>query len=413
MRYGRRYYDPAAGAGAPGGGGGGTPPTPDSTGGAQGGGTPNPTPEPEVEAKEFENLYIKGDTLSEAEKSRFEVLKGKYDLNFLGEDGKPLTPEALKAHREVEAKVNAIIAKPEEQRTPDEIKFLSENTEPDEPAPSVYSKVDEIRGTTYEIDYGDVDPNTPEGIALREDFIEKQAIESFENELQTKLPRAYQFFMHMKSGGKEEDFFKPENQDFKSIKLTAENKGQQEKVIRTAMQLRGNSPVIIDTLITSLKDTGKLHEVATQELEALQQQQVRAESERASKATELRQKQEQDMTVLAEGVKTLVKKGFDGIVVPEKEHKAFFEYFGQQIEYHNGQIFRINVLNPKELAKTMKAMYFEFKGGDLKGLVEREAKSKHALRIKSQVKTQVTPKAQGATGGKQYVPLSEIQTYRN
>lgn len=404
------YFNADAGAGQTGGGGGTTNPDPNSNPNpsqspAATGGEP-PAGDPAVETKEFEDLSAKG-TLTDAEKARFEVLKSKYEVTFLGEDGKPLTPDQIKAHREIEAKVNAILAKPEDQRTAEDNAFLAENTEEDKPATTVYDQVNELRGVTYDIDYGDVDPASPEGIALREDHIEKQAIDGFENELRTKLPRAYQFFMHLQSGGKEDDFFKPENQDFKSIKLTKDNKGQQERIVRTALQLKGNSPIIIDTLIASLKDGGKLEEVATHELEALQAEQSKMEEAKAAKAAELKAKETKDLQSLADNVKALVNKGFDGIVIPEKERKAFLDHFAQQVDYHNGQIYRVQTIDQKELNKVMKAAYFEFKGGDLKGLVERTAKTQNAVKIRTKIKAQVTPKATG-TQNKNYIPLGNL-----
>jgi hypothetical protein len=408
MRFNKPYFNADAGAGAQGGGGGTTTPPATPPTSATPPATPPPaTPSAEDEAKEFETLYLKGEQLSETEKAKFDALKGKYNAAFVDAEGKPLTPEQVKTQRELEAKVSTILAKPENERTPEELKFLADNTEADEPAPSVYSQVNELRGVEYDIDYGDTDPNSPEGIAIREDYIENTAREEFEKELQTKFPRAYQFFMHVSNGGKEEDFFKSENRDFKSIKLSDGNSSQQEKIVRTAFELKGISPAIMDTLVAGLKDSGKLAEVAKQELEALQAQQTKAEEARAAEVRAAREKQDKDLTDLATNVKTLVTKGFNNIVVPEKDRKGFLEFFSKEIDYHNGQIFRVKALDTKALEKELMSLYFEYKGGDLSGLVERKQKTAAAVKLKNSIKVQVTPRTQGGTN-KNYIPLAEL-----
>lgn len=385
-----------ADAGADPNGGGSTPPAP----------APNP-PAPEAEAKEFETLLAKEATLSEEEKTRFEALKGKFDYTPVGEDGKPLTPEELAAFKEVETKVNAILAKPEDQRTPEEIKFLEENTEEDVEEPNVYARVNELREIDEDIDYGDLDPTTPEGIAHRENVLEERAVRDFESGLAEKFPRGYQFLMHLAAGGTEEDFFKPENQDFRSVKLEPNDKKGQEKVLRDAMRAKGISPVIIDASITSLKDGAQLYEAAKAELEALQAQQAKQETEKARIVAAQKQKQEQDINSFYDVVEHSVKKGFDNIVVPQADQGPFLKFLSKHIDYHEGQFYRTKLIQPKELAKELKVAYFEFKGGDLKSVVENKAKSQQALRLKGKVvKHSITPK--GGNPQKRYLGLSEV-----
>ena len=71
-----------------------------------------------------------------------------------------------------------------------------------------FADVDELRGDTIEVEYGEVDPMSPEGVVLRERAVEDQAIENFENYLEAKYPKAYGYLMHTMAGKPEEDFFK-------------------------------------------------------------------------------------------------------------------------------------------------------------------------------------------------------------
>lgn len=379
-------------------------------GGDNGGGNPNPPPKPNDptnppanggtpppagdEAKEFETLLGKdAKTYTEAEKTRFEELKGKYNISYTGADGKPLTPEQIAALKETEAKVKAIIDKPEDQRTPEEVKFLADNTEPDGAQPTVYDKVNELR-EMEPIDYGDLDPTSPEGIAHREDIIEERAIDAFERDLASKYPDAYRYMMHLAGGGKKDDFFAPQNEDFRSIKIEANDKKGQEVIMRKALSLRGMSDELVDITVTALKDSGKLLETSQKELELLQAQQTQREQDNAKKVQEQRKKEENDINGFFDTVQGMVNKGFDNIEIPSADRDPFMKFLAAGIQYQNGVMFRVKRLDAKELAKELKVAYFDFKGGNLKDLVDRKAKSNQALRLKQSIKPTITPKAE-------------------
>jgi hypothetical protein len=392
-------------------------PDPDN---GNGGGTPPPTTPPttppagadpaEAEVAELEGLLDKDETtLTDVEKTRFTELKGKYDIAPTGTDGKPLTPEQVAAAKEVKVKVSAILAKAEDQRTAEEVKYLTDNTEADPTDPTnVYQRVNELRefADDFEIDYKGYDPLSPEGIVEREVALEKFAIQGWENEIASKFPRGYQFLMHLSTGGKEEDFFKPENQDFKSIKLETTDKKGQETVLRNALRAKGITPAIIEVSITGLKDGGNLYEAAKAELEALQVIQTQQEEQRARQVQALKAKEDADINAFYDAAEASIKKGFDNVSIPVAEQASFMKFLGNQIDYHNGKLYKVKELNQKELAKELKVAYFEFKGGDLKGLVERKAKSEQALRIKGAIKHSIKPKSNA--GGSGYLPLSQL-----
>jgi len=367
-------------------------------------------PEKEVETKELETLNSKDQTaLTEQEKARLTELQGKYEQVYKDAKGNVLTKEQVAAAKELETKVNTILNKPEDQWTPEEKKFIEENTEPtEENKKSVYQQIDEQRGLDLGIDYGDVDPLSVEGVALREEVLEKRAVKEYDNTLKAKYPRAYQFMVHVAQGGKEEDFFKPENADFKSLTINKEDKAGQEKILRMALAAKGNSSAIIEAVITSVKDKVALYETAKEELEKLQAEQNQKEQANLARANAMKQKEEQDYANLADSIETAVSKGFEGIVVPEKDRRSFLDFLGSRLDYNNGRFYVAKELNPKEITKELKYQYFEFKGGDLKGLVEREAKAQVARKIKSAIKAEIVPKNGGTGGSSNYKPLKEI-----
>lgn len=386
------------------------------TGAAGGGNTGGNAPPPaapaapsdsEKETQELTELVGKEASLDDAGKTRLAELRGKYEVVLKHEDGTPLTAEEAKVYRETETKVNAILSKPEAQRTADEIKFLKENTE-DENTASVYDQVDELTGIKYEIDYGDVDPLTPQGIALREDHIADKAIEAFDNQLKAKYPRAYQLMLHLDAGGREDDFFKPENSNFKAIVLKKDDVAGQEAALRLALTAKKLSPAIIDAAVTNVKDSGSLFETSKAELEAMQKVQEAVEQQRAAVEQQRRQREEADMRGFADLLDNSIQKGFDGVVIPATDRAKFAKFIGDRIDYQNGTFYTVKTIDPKELAKELKVAYFEFKGGDLKGLVERTATTQNTLKIKSKIKQEFIPKSPTAGGTKPRVKIGDL-----
>lgn len=384
-------------------------PTPTPTGG-----TPPPTPPdpteggtPNPEVTELETLTSKdAATLTDVEKTRLTELQTKYDVVLKDDKGNPLTPEQITAYKEKEKKFNEILAKPEDKRTKEEIDFLKENGNEEENKKSLYEQVDEFTGNKLEIDYEGIDPMSVEGVARREQVIREAAAREFDQTIKAKYPRAYQYMLHLSQGGKEEDFFKPENQNFTSLTIKKDDPAQQEQILRAVLAAKGNSPVIIDASITSLKD-GQLYETAKAELEAIQAVQKQRELQREQQAEAKKRREDQEVEQFSNQLDSAIVKGFDGIVVPQVERDKFQKFVYEQLDYQNGNFMLVKRIDPKELSKMLKTAYFEFKGGDLKGLIDRSAATKNALKFKSAIKVEIVPKGAGTQASK-YVPLGSI-----
>ncbi len=374
-----------------------------------GGGSSNPPqPNNDDEAKLFQSLYEKGEgALTEEEKKQYESLKSKFDVEELGEDGKPLTLEQKRAIQEIETKVKTILAKPEKERSVEEVNFLKENTEIEEP--DLYAQVDEITGYPIKLDYGDVDPKSPEGIAKREVFIRETAQKEYDQLLRERYPRAYAFMNHVATGGKEEDFFKPENKDYLSVSLTKTDTVAQEAFYRQALALRGNKPEQIEALVRFAKDSGKLFEESKSELEALQAKQ-KLEEERKLEASEREQKEYTNaVTSFYNLLQQQIEKGINGSVIPIPERRNFLKFVADNTIYDNEskRFTIIRSVDPKNIEKEMALEWFKYKGGDLKAMVEAKAKTENAIKIKKRFSTKITPRSAGATQ-KRIVSLGDL-----
>ena len=92
----------------------------------------------------------------------------------------------------------------------------------------------ERSGVELEVDYGDLDPLSPEGVAKRETALAETAIESQMDYLEKNYPRAYKVLQHEANGGSVEDLFKPGFKDYSKIEL--EEAGRQLRETREQLE---------------------------------------------------------------------------------------------------------------------------------------------------------------------------------
>lgn len=381
-----RYLDPEQGQGGSGGTGTGEDP----------------------ELKEFETLSTQEyGKLKPEDKVKFDALKAKYEAEYVDAEGKPLTPDQIKVYRENETKLNAILAKPEKDRTAEDIAFLKDNTEETSPNVKVYDAVDEMTGIKYDIDYGDIDPESPEGIVKRETVIREEAYKEFDNNLKANNPEGYRYLVYLEKGGKPENYFKPENRDWKAVAVPKADAAEQERVFRAALGLKGIKPDLIDTIVQATKDKGKLYEESKSELEALQKTQEANEALEEQKEIATREETKKAHAQFISAVNAELGKGVGGNPIPIKERQAFYDFIVNYATYQgNGKYMIHRELNMKELSKELQMEYFRFKGGNLKEVVDAKSKQDKVIRLKGGIKVKFAPKGSG--GPKTRVRLSDL-----
>lgn len=401
-----RYLDPTteggtgsqAGAGGDGG-----------TGAAGGAGATDPKAAEATataEQQELTSLLDKDETtLSAEEKTKLTTLKEKYNVEEVDDEGKPLTKEAKEAIQKVAKRLTEIKAKPEAQRTLEETKFLDDNTEK---KVSIYEQVDQLSQQPVQVDYKDVDPSSVDGIMLREEAIRDQAVSSYDNELKEKHPTAYQLMLHEQAGGKAEDFFKTQSDDFSSITITKTDVATQESVYRKALAIKGNTPDAIDILVTAAKDKGKLFDLSKSELEALQTKQEETEAKREATAKANKQKEVALTNSFFTNMEKALQGKIQGISIPKSEHKAFADFVSANVMIDNGRLLYARILDPNNLMEELAANYFRYKKGDLSKIVETKAKDLNTQKVKGKITYKITPKTGAESTTKHYVPLGEL-----
>lgn len=356
----------------------------------------------------LESLLAKDETtLTVDEKKNLDILKTKFNLEPLKEDGTAYTKEELEQRDKLDKQIKDILAKPEDKRTVEEVAILRANTEVEK---DIYAQVDELSGEPVEVDYEGVDPKTPEGIVKREDTIREQAVVNYDNQLKEEFPVPYELMVHMKAGGTLEEFFENGNeQDYNQITLTKADVKAQENIYRRALSLKGNTPEQIDTLVKYAQDKLKLFEYSQIELEQLQAKQEVQKTQRVAKAKAQEQRDNNLVDSFYKTTNTYLTSGLKGVNIPKSEHKAFNQYLqDNKFFIRDGKLLSIVEITNDNIQDEIAANYFKFKKADLSGIAQRKAESINASNIKNKVmKYKITPK-NNPDGNKHYVPLNQI-----
>lgn len=344
-------------------------------------------------------------TLTDVEKKELADLKVKYEIKEVDEEGKEITADEKKKIEETNKRVKEITAKAEYDRTLAEIKFLADNTTRE---PNIYEEVDKITGEPIEITDSELKPGTVEWVAKREEIKAEKAIEAFEVKLSQEYPLAYQFLLHQQAGGSPESFFSQNNEDYRAIALTKEDKATQELVYRKALALKGNTQQQVDGLVKIAKDSSRLFEESSLELSILQKRQ---EAEAVNRKAQAEQAKQQEIAVTQTFFKTLetvIEKGVTGVVIPKAERQAFGDFVTSRVWIRNGQVIYYRPVDIKNLENELAPEYFAFKKGDLKSVVERKAASLNAEGKRKQVRLSLVPRTAGAPVAGQKVPMNQI-----
>ena len=275
-------------------------------------------------------------------------------------------------------------------------------TPEDEDEETFWDQVDKLRGgDAPEIDYGDVDPETPEGALIRENFMIDQGIANFESFIETNYPEAYAFLDHLMSGGKKEDFFKVAEQ-LVTLPTEAELENDlklQEDVMTRNMTRKGIPEKVIASTIKTLKADDELEEASKAALteeadwEKKQIEKVRTDAEQVNKA------KSEAVGQLNAHIDKVVSTGeVGGLVIPEKDRAAFGKAVKDSIRYDGGKFIAITELTNDNLEQFFKEKFFSFKKGNLKELVERQARTENTKRLVKTIGNGTKPKGSSTNG---------------
>ena len=252
-----------------------------------------------------------------------------------------------------------------------------------EDAVAFYQDVDKIWGKTYEVDYGDVSPLSPEGVQLRERVLYEEGAKDYETNLQRTNPRGYAYLQHVALGRPDEDFFNDKSLSPLPVKETVTgNSAVQEQVYRMYMAGKGiTDEDTVNDLITGLKASNKLEAKSLLAYNEMEQAQVKALDDYRKDIDEANKKIDTDIATFKTAVTNVVKAGYtDNLIIPESK-KAEFEKFVQESTVYDpstGKFMFVQNLDPSKLS--LSQLYFAFNGGNINELVERKVATQTAVK---------------------------------
>lgn len=265
---------------------------------------------------------------------------------------------------------------------------------------SFWADVDKLRGEAIEVEFGDVDPVSPEGVLIYEKAVRADEIEKFENYIKETNPRAYAYMDHILKGGTEEEFFKVAG-DALTLPTEAELENSvdlQKDILTRSLKARGNSDKQIERIIAG--------SIADDDLEEQAKEALKEEAKRQTDGVEaLRLQTEQEQTLKAAKIKEMsdyigevVKTGkIDNIMIPEKDRAEFAKAFSGSVRIENGKFVTVTEISNDNIAQLMKEKFFSFKNGDLSGLIEKAAATANTKRLQRTITTtQPKPLGRGA-----------------
>lgn len=294
----------------------------------------------------------------------------------------------------------------------DKSKDESESEGDDEDEEDFWADVDKLRGETIDVDYGDVDPLTPEGALIRERAVEQYAIDKFEQHLEQSNPKAYAYLLHTMEGGTDEEFFNmTTGVDHLPTEEEIENDVDiQKKLVTEDLKAKGNSDKVIASAIKAMLEDDELEEAAKDAL--ANKAKAATEKVEAVKAAAAQKTAERQSSLdkMGKYVSAVVNTGtVDNITIPEKDRKPFIEAFNKNVRYENGKFLLVQELSDDNIMNVFKKEFFNFKGGKVEDLITRAAKTENTVRLKKTLGSDKRVKAAPSSNDNNFVGLGGME----
>jgi hypothetical protein len=288
----------------------------------------------------------------------------------------------------------------------------TDNDEDDEESPEkFFSAVDQITGKPVTVEYGDTDPLSPQGVALRDGVVRDAAVVEFEEFLRTSDPRAYSYMLHRNSGGSDEEFFAqkalvlPPEVEFKS------SVEMQTAIVKQDLLDKGVPTEVVDATVAKYIKDNQLSEKAMVAYTGIKDSQDRQAQDIERLSKEAQDKLNQQVNNVHNVIAKSITENELSIVIPEAQKAAFNTFVRGNLRYDDGKFFAVSELANNNLKEVLESMYFQFVKGDLKSIVKNEANSLATQRLRLRAKQDISGNGKGAdisTKRKDHIPLGEI-----
>lgn len=285
----------------------------------------------------------------------------------------------------------APVQKEEEEEEEEEDPNNPKNKEEEEEEGNFWTDVEKITGIELHVDYGDVDPETAQGAAIREQALAEFVVENYIKTLQEKFPRAYKILEHEANGGKIEDLITPQYVDYSKIELKLENVEQQKAILMDFyIKDKGFDEKKAKRMVEADEDSdeglfGQAQDALKSKVEAqkLREEQITKDAKLKQQAREA-----QDSQFLG-SVKQVIAGGKVGNfnIITKKDKEEFYSFVENSLQ-RNGDDGYVAVVpvGKDNVAGVLQQLYFGYKNGDLEGFIQRTAESVNVKRLQRKVK---------------------------
>jgi hypothetical protein len=281
---------------------------------------------------------------------------------------------------------------------------------PEEEASAFYEAVTAITGESYQVEYGDIDPISAEGVALRDKAVKEAGMSEFENHLKETLPKAYAYFLHLQSGGGDDEFFQRTTPTLPTrVEFEADTDKQAATVLKDLTDKGVDRDIAQATVDKFIKDNvlkDKALKVYDSTLEAQQKHLSDIDAFNKKKQEEFNA----SVNNLLSSVDTAIKNDMK-LLIPETKQPEFAKFVQEHIRFDDGKFFFAQEIG-NDLPKLLEQLYFKYNNGDLKSLVEKQARSITTQRLRTAVNKDKKTQNNAGSGGQSssgHVPLSSIQ----
>lgn len=271
-----------------------------------------------------------------------------------------------------------------------------------------FEEVEKITGQGVEVDYGDVDPLTPQGIAIREKAVREAALEGFLEEIETKYPTAYKALQHAYNGGDIADLFKSvTSRDYSKVELNESDSDLAKEILKEYYQSKGiKNDKRIQKLLETAEDSEEgLVAEAKSALEELKAEQAeltdKTLKEQQAKAEEQKKKDRLTVTAIDEVLETGKLGTFKLTGRAEIQEFRKFALSGLRRTADGKGYEFATPIDSSNLEKLLQYQYFQFKKGDLSKLIQIKASTENVQKLKLKLNAEAArgKKGSGSEGG--------------
>ncbi len=360
------------------------------------------------ESLSMDDFYADDDFVSNLDEQDEDVDQEEVEDDEDGEEEETPKPEKKpkKEKKELPKKVKKDAPKVEDQQEEDsededEDSKKSEDDSEDEDSeegavdPSqFYEQVEKITGQEVEVDYGEIDPLTPQGVAIREQALKQSVLDGFLEEIETKFPVAYKALQHAYNGGDVSDLFKvATSRDYSKVEIGEKDTALATEILKEFYRSKGvkNENRIL-RMIESDEDSdiGLVGEAknALEELKADQESKTNELLENQQREAAERQKRDKLMVTAIDEV--LESGKLAGFKIPSRQEATEFKKFLVQNirRLPEGKYEFSTPIETGNLEKILQYQYFQFKKGDLDKLITMKASTKTAENLRLKLKTE-------------------------